>query len=83
MDEESHSLGTNSDERYVAWRRREAKVHDAHCQQGQESPLFNEKERVALEYAEAMTRVDDDLEEQLKNDWGDDEIVELTAFIAS
>lgn len=49
----------------------------------QENPLFDEKERVALEYAEAMTRVDDDLEEQLKNDWGDDEIVELTAFIAS
>jgi AhpD family alkylhydroperoxidase len=46
--------------------------------------LFAPDERVALEYAEAtsLSKVDDDLRVRLKERWGDDTIVELTALIA-
>ena len=51
-----------------------------------ESSLFDEKERVALEYAEAMTRsdmrVDDNLMERLKRHFTDDAVIELTGLIA-
>lgn len=51
-----------------------------------ESPLFGPEERLALEYAEAMTMtgagVSDDLRQRLKNQWTDDSIVELTGLIA-
>ena len=49
-------------------------------------PLFSEEERLALEYAEAMTitepGVSDDLRARLKQHWNDDAIVELTGLIA-
>lgn len=46
--------------------------------------LFSEEERLALEYAEAMTlnQVDDDLRGRLKKRWCDDALVELTGLIA-
>ena len=51
-----------------------------------ESNLFDERERVALEYAEAITdsnqRVDDELVARLKSHFDDDAIVELTGLIA-
>ncbi len=51
-----------------------------------ESPLFDDKERAALEYAEAVTRtgggVDEALSERLDLYFGDDGLVELTALIA-
>jgi AhpD family alkylhydroperoxidase len=51
-----------------------------------DSGLFDPEERVALEYAEAMTvpqpGVSDDLRRRLKTLWSDDTIVELTALIA-
>ena len=51
-----------------------------------ESGLFDEKEKVALEYAEAITysdqNVSDDLMERLKTFFDDDAIVELTGLIA-
>jgi AhpD family alkylhydroperoxidase len=51
-----------------------------------ESSLFNAEERLALEYAEAMTMtgagVSDELRQRLKNQWTDDGIVELTGLIA-
>ena len=48
------------------------------------SGLFQPDERLALEYAEAMTlnRVNDDLRKRLKQRWDDDAIVELTGLIA-
>jgi alkylhydroperoxidase family enzyme len=50
------------------------------------SPLFDEAERVALAYADAMTLsdrdVDDDLFARLQHCFDDDTIVELTATIA-
>lgn len=48
------------------------------------SSLFDIDERLALEYAEAMTlnRVDEDLRKRLKSQWSDDTIVELTGLIA-
>ena len=50
------------------------------------SPLYNAKERVALEYADAMTitgrDASDDLFERLRASFSDDEIVELTEVIA-
>ena len=50
------------------------------------SPLFTEAERVALEYADAMTlsdrEVGDDLFARLRSVYGDDAIVALTAIIA-
>lgn len=51
-----------------------------------ESDLFDDKERVALEYAEAMTRsdlrVDDGLMGRLKRHFDEDAVVELTGLIA-
>lgn len=50
------------------------------------SDLFDDKERVALEYAEAMTRSDlrvgDDLMARLKRHFDDDAVVELAGLIA-
>jgi uncharacterized peroxidase-related enzyme len=51
-----------------------------------ESNLFDERERAALEYAEAITvserEVDDDLMARLRARFDEDAIVELTALIA-
>lgn len=50
------------------------------------SPLYDEAERAALEYADAMTvtgqDVSDDLFARLRTYYDDDAIVELTAIIA-
>lgn len=50
------------------------------------SPLFDEAERAALAYADAMTMtdrdVDDALFERVRAAFGDDALVELTATIA-
>ena len=50
------------------------------------SPLYNEEERLALEYADCMTitgrEVSDELFHRLRSIYTDDEIVELTAIIA-
>jgi AhpD family alkylhydroperoxidase len=48
------------------------------------SSLFDDEERLALEYAEAITlnRVEDDLRGRIRQHWDDDAIVELTALIA-
>jgi alkylhydroperoxidase family enzyme len=50
------------------------------------SPLFNDAERVALEYADAMTDtnrdVDDELFARLQRHYDDDTIAELTMIIA-
>ena len=50
------------------------------------SPLFDERERVALEYADAITLtdrdVDDDLFARVRRHFTEDEVVELTAVIA-
>ena len=48
------------------------------------SPLFSDAEKLALEYAEAMTlnRVDDALRARLTAVWPEDTIVELTGLIA-
>ena len=50
------------------------------------SPLYEEKERAALEYAERMTitdqEVDDELFSRLRRFFDDDALVELTAAIA-
>lgn len=55
-------------------------------QSWEESGQFDDRERVALEYAEAMTisgrEVDDRLMEQLRAQFDDDAIVELTGLIA-
>ncbi len=52
----------------------------------QDSKLFSEAERLALEYAERITytdrKVDDALVDQLKQHYSDAQIVELTAAIA-
>ena len=52
----------------------------------QESALFDNKERVVLEYVEAVTytgrQVDDDLTQRLYEHFNEDEIVELTGLIA-
>ena len=52
--------------------------------QWQGSALFDGEERLALEYAEAMTlnRVDDDLRTRMKAHSGEDALVELTGLIA-
>lgn len=51
----------------------------------EKSAIFSEKEKVALAYAEAMTRsergVDDALFQRLSKEFNEDEIVELTALI--
>jgi alkylhydroperoxidase family enzyme len=50
------------------------------------SPLYDEKERAALEYADRMTitdqDVDDELFSRLRRFFDDDALVELTAAIA-
>jgi AhpD family alkylhydroperoxidase len=50
------------------------------------SNLFDARERVALDYAEAMTRsereVDDDLMARLKQHFDDEAVIELSALIA-
>jgi alkylhydroperoxidase family enzyme len=50
------------------------------------SPLFSDRERVALEYAEVMTitgrRVTDDLFARARQHFSEAEIVELTAAVA-
>lgn len=50
------------------------------------SPLYDEAERVALSYADAMTvtgrEVSDEQFARLREFYNDDEIVELTAIIA-
>jgi alkylhydroperoxidase family enzyme len=50
------------------------------------SPLYSDAERVALEYADAITRTDleveDELFERLRRFYDDDALVELTAIIA-
>jgi alkylhydroperoxidase family enzyme len=52
----------------------------------QQSTLFSDRERVALEYAEAVTlrsdAIDEHLMERLKKNFDDDAIIELTALIA-
>src|ERR1700732_1842141 len=52
----------------------------------QESALFDDRERVALEYAEAVTlrsdAIDEHLIERLKRHFDDDAIIELTALVA-
>ena len=54
--------------------------------QWRDSALFNEAERVALDYAERVTitgqKVDDALFAQLKQHYSEAQIVELTAAIA-
>lgn len=51
-----------------------------------DSSLFNSRERAALDYADAVTRydrgVDDDVFATLKSHFSEDEIVELTGLIA-
>jgi AhpD family alkylhydroperoxidase len=51
----------------------------------QQSPLFTDTERIALEYAEAVTlrssAIDDGLIQQLKSHLDEDAVVELTALI--
>lgn len=51
-----------------------------------DNALFEPEERLALEYAEAVTisnrGVDENLRARLKQQWDDDAIVELTALIA-
>ncbi len=51
-----------------------------------ESAIFDKRERLALEYAEAITcterHVTDELMQQLKDSFDDDAIVELTGLIA-
>ena len=55
-------------------------------QDWQNSPLFAERERIALEYAEAMTRSDDGVTDALfnrvKSQFDDDAVIELTGLIA-
>jgi len=55
-------------------------------EQWQESELFDNKERVVLEYVEAITytdrQVNDDLIQRLYEYFNEDEIVELTGLIA-
>ncbi len=50
------------------------------------SPLYDEKERAALEYADGITitgrEVSDELLARLRRHFNDDQIVELTATIA-
>ena len=50
------------------------------------SPLYDEKERIALEYADRMTLsdqdVDDELFSRLRRFFDDDALIELTAVIA-
>jgi uncharacterized peroxidase-related enzyme len=58
----------------------------AALQEYETSPLFSDRERAALAYAEAVTdparRVDDALFARLRRHFADEEIVELTALVA-
>ncbi len=49
-----------------------------------DSPVFDDRERAALAYAEALSerRVDDALFEELRKHWNDREIVEITTACA-
>ena len=51
-----------------------------------QSELFDQREKIVLDYAEAMTRsdqmVDDDMVQRLRSHFTDDAIVELTGLIA-
>ncbi|MEE8392738.1 MAG: carboxymuconolactone decarboxylase family protein [Rhodospirillales bacterium] len=51
-----------------------------------ESSLFDDRERAALDYAEAVTRTDGEVDKamtaELKKHFGDDALIELTALIA-
>jgi len=51
-----------------------------------ESPLFSEREKAALAFAEAMTvtgrKVDPSLRERLKAQFSDDAVIELAGLIA-
>lgn len=55
-------------------------------QEWQGSDVFSDDERVALEYAEAMTlserRVDDELARRVRQQFGDEAMLELTAVVA-
>ncbi len=50
------------------------------------SPLFSEKEKIALRYADAITYSDQDVGDELftevRKHFSEDEIVELTTYIA-
>ena len=54
--------------------------------QFESSPLFDERQKAALAYAEAMTRTDAGVDEPLmarvKKHFNDDAVIELTAIIA-
>jgi len=60
------------------------KVRDV--ERAAESPLYDEAERAAIEYAEAMTitgrRVGDDLFARVRKHFSEAEVVELTAAVA-
>ena len=66
--------------RGASWDKIEALEH------WRESNLFEERERVALDYAEAMTRsdrgVDDDQMARVRQQLDDDAVIELTALVA-
>jgi alkylhydroperoxidase family enzyme len=53
---------------------------------GETSPLYSEKERVALEYAAAAAsvpnNVTDELFDRMKEHWSEDQIVEITGVIS-
>ncbi|MBI3285630.1 MAG: carboxymuconolactone decarboxylase family protein [Burkholderiales bacterium] len=52
----------------------------------EESPLYDEREKAALRYAEAVTRTDGKVDNRLKHQllalFSDEELIELTALIA-
>lgn len=67
--------------------KRGASLEKVEALQGwRDSDLFDERERTALDYAEAITlsdrEVDDDLMGRLRRHLGDDAIIELTGLIA-
>ncbi len=51
-----------------------------------ESPLFSQVERVALEYADAITLSGDDVEDELfarlREHYDEEQVIELTALVA-
>ncbi len=72
---------------------KEAKIHGErelrlyHIPVWRESNLFTEKERVALEFTEALTHlenkgIDDDLYARVREHFGDQELVDLTYVVA-
>jgi AhpD family alkylhydroperoxidase len=60
----------------------DSKIDELHDWKG--STLFSADERLALEYAEAMTlnQISDDLRARLKTQWNENTIVELTGLVA-